>query len=105
VQQAGIVAWDFDYSGFVADYHRKRDRFYEGLKDRFELVKPAGAFYLFPKAPWGTGTEFVTQAIRNNLLTIPGSTFSRRDTHFRLSFSAEDSILDRGIDILNRLAK
>jgi aspartate aminotransferase/aminotransferase len=105
VQQAGIVAWDFDYSGFVADYQRKRDRFYEGLKDRFELVKPAGAFYLFPKAPWGTGTDFVTQAIRNNLLTIPGSTFSRRDTHFRLSFSAEDSILDRGIDILNRLAK
>ncbi len=105
VQQAGIAAWDFDYSDFVADYHRKRDRVYAGLKDRFELVKPGGAFYLFPKAPWGTGTEFVTEAIRNNLLTIPGSTFSRRDTHFRLSFSAEDEILDRGIDILNRLAQ
>jgi aspartate aminotransferase/aminotransferase len=105
VQHAGIAAWDFDYSDFVTDYHRKRDRVYEGLKDRFELVKPGGAFYLFPKAPWGTGTEFVTEAIRNNLLTIPGNTFSRRDTHFRLSFSAEDEILDRGIDILNRLAR
>jgi aspartate/methionine/tyrosine aminotransferase len=105
VQHAGIVAWDVDYSGFVADYHRKRDRIYHGLKDRFELVKPGGAFYLFPKAPWGTGTDFVTEAIRNELLTIPGSTFSRRDTHFRLSFSADDPILDRGIDILNRLAR
>jgi aspartate aminotransferase/aminotransferase len=105
VQHAGIVAWDFDYSGLVTDYHRKRDRFYDGLKDRFELVKPAGAFYAFPKAPWGTGTEFVTEAIRNGLLTIPGSTFSRRDTHFRLSFSAENAILDRGIEILNRLAR
>ena len=40
--------------------------------------RPQGAFYLFPKAPWGTGTEFVTEAIRHNLLIIPGGTFSRQ---------------------------
>ena len=67
------------------------------------MVKPGGAFYLFPKAPWGTGTEFVAEAIRNNLLIIPGSVFSRRDTHFRISYAADDATLDRGIEILNRL--
>jgi aspartate aminotransferase/aminotransferase len=105
VQHAGVVAWDYDVSAITADYHRKRDRIYEGLKGRYEIVKPGGAFYLFPKTPWGTATEFVAEAIRNNLLIIPGITFSRRDTHFRISFSADDSTLDRGIEILNRISR
>src|SRR5207248_9469648 len=70
VQHAGVVAWDCDVSGHVADYRNKRDRVYEGLKDRFELVRSEGAFYLFPRAPWGTGTEFVSECVRNNLLLI-----------------------------------
>src|SRR5205814_2122712 len=80
VQHAGVVAWDCDVSGHVADYRRKRDRVWEGMKDRFDVVKSEGAFYLFPRAPWGGGTEFVSECIRNNLLLIPGNVFSRADT-------------------------
>ncbi|HVS38522.1 MAG TPA: aminotransferase class I/II-fold pyridoxal phosphate-dependent enzyme [Gemmataceae bacterium] len=105
VQHAGVAALDCDPSEHVAEYHRKRDRIYEGIKDRYELVKPEGAFYLFPKAPHGTGTEFVAEAIRNQLLCIPGAVFSRRDTHFRLSYAADEKTLDRGVEILNRLAR
>ena len=54
VQHAGVAAWDYDIASFVADYHQKRDRLYQGLNDRFEIVKPGGAFYMFPKTPWGT---------------------------------------------------
>ncbi len=104
VQQAGIAAMDFDASGIVADYKRKRDLLVAGLRDRFEFAIPGGAFYLFPKAPWGTGTEFVTEAIKNNLLIIPGGTFSKRDTHFRISYAASDEVLHRGIEIMNRIA-
>ncbi|MGH7173694.1 MAG: pyridoxal phosphate-dependent aminotransferase [Gemmataceae bacterium] len=104
VQQAGLAAWDYDVSDIVADYRRKRDRIHEGLKDRYELVLPEGAFYAFPKAPRGSGSEFVAEAIRNNLLLIPGNIFSKRDTHFRLSYAADQRTLDRGIEILNRLA-
>ena len=104
-QYAGLAAWGSDVAPVMADYRRKRDRLYEGLKDRFEIVRPGGAFYMFPKVPWGTGQEFVTEAIRNNLLCIPGSAFSRRDSHFRLSFAANDETLERGIAILNRIAK
>jgi aspartate aminotransferase/aminotransferase len=103
-QHAGIAALAVDQSAVLAEYKRKRDRIYNGLKDRFEIVKPGGAFYIFPKAPRGTGQEFVAEAIRNNLLCIPGMVFSRRDTHFRLSFAASDKTLDRGVEILNRLA-
>jgi aspartate aminotransferase/aminotransferase len=105
VQHAGVAAWDHDVSETVADYRRKRDLICGGLKDRFEVARPGGAFYLFPKAPWGTGTEFVAEAIRNNLLVIPGVTFSMRDTHFRISYAASERTLERGVEILNRLAR
>lgn len=103
-QQAGIAAMEFDVSGIVADYRRKRDLLADGLRGRFRFATPGGAFYLFPEAPWGTGTEFVAEAIRNNLLVIPGEVFSRRDTHFRISYAASDETIRRGIEVLNRLA-
>lgn len=105
VQHAGVAAWDCDVSEHVASYRRKRDRLYEGLRERFDIVKPGGAFYMYPRAPWGTATEFVAEAIRNNLLIIPGITFSKQDTHFRISYAADDAVIDRGIDILNRIAR
>lgn len=105
VQHAGVVAWEYDVSAIVAAYHAKRDRIYNGIKDCYEIVKPSGAFYVFPKVPGGKGTEFVTKALENNLLSIPGSVFSHRDTHFRLSYAADEATLDRGIEILRRLAR
>jgi aspartate/methionine/tyrosine aminotransferase len=105
VQHAGVAALNFDTSGIVAGYRQKRDRIYNGLKDHFELARPTGAFYCFPKAPGKSASEFVAEAIRNNLLIIPGITFSRQDTHFRISYAAADSTLDRGIEILRRVAK
>jgi aspartate aminotransferase/aminotransferase len=104
-QYAGVVAWDHDVSAYVADYRRKRDRIYEGLKDRYELARPEGAFYAFPKAPGGSGGAFVAEAIRQQLLVVPGGVFSRRDSHFRISYAADDRTLERGIEILNRLAR
>jgi aspartate aminotransferase/aminotransferase len=105
VQHAGVAAWDCDVSGFVADYRKKRDLVVGQLADHFELVKPQGSFYAFPKAPWGTASEFVAEAIRHNLLIIPGSVFSSLDTHFRISYAANDDTIRRGIDILNSLAE
>ncbi|HLN28781.1 MAG TPA: aminotransferase class I/II-fold pyridoxal phosphate-dependent enzyme [Gemmataceae bacterium] len=104
VQHAGVVAWDYDTSKFTSEYRKKRDRIVEGLKDRFELVKPQGAFYAFPRVPRGTATEFVGKAIQNNLLVIPGNIFSCRDSHFRISYAADDQTIERGIEVLNRLA-
>jgi aspartate aminotransferase/aminotransferase len=103
-QYAGVAALDYDVSGIVADYRRKRELLVEGLRGRFEFATPGGAFYLFPKAPWGTGSEFVAEAIRQNLLIIPGVAFSKRDTHFRVSYAAPDEVLRRGVEALSRLA-
>jgi len=102
-QKAAINALDVDISGIVDSYRKKRDIVYESLKDKFELVKPDGAFYAFVKAPGGNATKFVEKAIANNLLIIPGSVFSERDTHFRISYAADDAVIKRGMEILNEL--
>lgn len=104
-QWAGAVAMDVPVDQQMADYRAKRDRIYEGLRDLYEIEKPGGAFYMFPKAPWGTGTEFVQRAVENNLLIIPGGVFSEKDTHFRISYAASDETIDRGIEVLRRIAK
>ena len=104
-QWGALAAMDIDLASYRADYKQKRDMVVEGLKDRFEFVKPGGAFYLYPKAPWGTGSEFVTKAIEHGLLMIPGNIFSQHDTHFRISYAAPNSTLERGIEALNKLAR
>jgi len=103
-QQAAIAALDYDVSDLVDAYRKKRDLLYEGLKDKFELIKPGGAFYAFVKAPGGSGTEFVEKAIANNVLVIPGNVFSEKDTHFRISYATSDEKIREGIEILRKLA-
>jgi len=102
-QKAAIAGLDYDVSSLVAGYRKKRDMLYEGLRDKFELVKPGGAFYGFPRSPSGSGTEFVEKAISNNVLVIPGNVFSEKDTHFRISFAAKDEKLAQGIEILRSI--
>ncbi len=105
-QWAGAAALDVDMGPQLAAYRRKRDMIVEGLAGLYEVVRPGGAFYAFPKAPWGTATQFVTRAIQQHqLLVIPGSVFSRRDTHFRISYAASDETIQRGIEALRKLAE
>ena len=104
-QHAGVQALDVDVAPFVEIYRGKRDRVLDRLRGLYEIVQPGGAFYVYPRVPWGTGTEFVEAAVRKNLLIVPGKAFSARDTHFRLSYAAPDSTLDMGIEILRNLAQ
>ena len=103
-QAMAEAALDFDMSPYREEYAKKRDLIYEGLKNDFEVEKPGGAFYIFPKAPKNDGDAFVAEAIKNDLLIVPGSVFSEKKTHFRISFAAEEATIKRGLEILKRLA-
>ncbi len=105
LQWAGVAAMDLDMRGHIDDYRRKRDMIVAGLVDDYELTCPGGAYYAFPRAPWGTASEFVAAAIHERLLILPGNIFSSRDTHFRISYAAEDTVIERGIEILCALAR
>lgn len=106
LQWAALAALDVDVSGNTAAYRRRRDTIESGLKAAgYRVAHPGGAFYVFPEVPAGrgTGSEFVARAIENNLLIIPGGVFSRRDTHFRISYAASEATIERGIEVLAKL--
>ena len=105
LQVAAVVALDVPMADAVERYRRKRDIVCDGLAAAFEVVRPQGAFYVFPKAPGGrSASDFVAAAIENNVLMIPGNVFSSRDTHFRVSYATSDEKLRQGVHVLNRLA-
>lgn len=105
-QYAGLTALDIVLDNHVHDYQRKRDLIYDGIAGHYQMARPEGAFYLFPQAPHGLGgMAFVEEAIKHGLLIIPGTVFSRRDSHFRLSFAASDKTLIRGVEMLCKLAQ
>ena len=105
LQWGAVTALGTDVSAHIRDFRERRDLVYEGLKDRFRIRKPGGAFYMFPEAPGGSGSVFAARAIAAEALIIPGGVFSERDTHFRLSYAADRRTLERGIEVLNRLAR
>jgi aspartate aminotransferase/aminotransferase len=105
-QWACADALDIDVRPHIAAYRCKRDMVVDALAGDYEIVRPGGAFYVFAKAAWGTATEFVEKAItKYELLIIPGDVFSRRDTHFRISYAADNAVIERGIEAFKRLAR
>jgi aspartate aminotransferase/aminotransferase len=106
-QRAALASFGVDLSGTIRAYRGKRDRLVSGLRAAgYEVVEPGGAFYIFLKVParYPNGQAFVEEAIRRNLLCVPGHVFSRRDTHVRLSFAASDARLGAGLEILKELS-
>jgi aspartate aminotransferase/aminotransferase len=115
LQWAALAALDVDMSEQISSYRRRRDLVTTGLEEAgYSVVKPGGAFYVFPEVPPSTGrasgtcgsaSEFVARSIENELLVIPGGIFSGRDTHFRISFAASEATIERGLAVLRLLAQ
>ena len=78
----------------VADYQRKRDYLYSQLTEMgYSVVKPQGAFYLFPRSPLEDDGAFVDALQEWNVLTVPGKGFGTPG-HFRISYCVEDWVLE-----------
>jgi aspartate aminotransferase/aminotransferase len=68
------------------------------------VVRPGGAYFIYPEVPGGDGDAFVERALGKNLFIVPGSVFSANKSHVRISFAAGRENLLKGIDILKQLA-
>jgi len=94
-----------DVTVSVADYQKKRDFLYKNLTDMgYQLVKPHGAFYMFPKTPIPDDIEFV-QALKEQLvLAVPGQGFGGPG-HFRVSYCVDERTLAGALEGLRNTAK
>lgn len=106
-QYGALEAMDTDVSRQVAEYARKRDLVCDLLEGVVEFIRPTGGFYVFPKTPprFRNATDFVAAGIEQKLLVIPGEAFSRRDTHFRISYAVPDERIRRGCEIIRSLSR
>ncbi|MGC8659464.1 MAG: pyridoxal phosphate-dependent aminotransferase [Desulfomonilaceae bacterium] len=78
----------------VAVYKHRRDRLYDALTNfGYDLVKPQGAFYLFPKSPIEDDVAFVNVLQKKLILTVPGTGFGGPG-YFRIAYCVSDSTIE-----------
>ena len=81
----------------VSQYEAKRDFMYDALtRLGYDVLKPQGAFYMFPKAPIDDDVEFVAELQKHNVLVVPGMGFGMPG-YFRISFCVTDQTLEGSI--------
>ena len=106
LQHATLAMLDTDMGAEQEAYRVKQKMVVDKLAGHYELVAPQGSFYAFPAYPKGMPEkDFVQATLDRNILIVPGSAFSRKATHFRLSFAAPDPMLEQGLDLLVEIAK
>jgi len=79
----------------ILDYQKKRDALYNILVEAgLSVVKPMGAFYIFPKSPIPDDIAFVRELQRHRILAVPGVGFGTPG-HFRLAYCIPMDVIER----------
>ncbi len=89
----------------IASYQRKRDMLYNNLTNMgYDVTKPEGAFYIFPRSPIEDDIRFVRRLKEENILTVPGSGFGKPG-YFRISYCVSDETIENSLNGFRRARK
>ena len=78
-------------------YEERRDLFYNGLTAfGYHVVKPQGAFYLFPKAPIEDEVAFTRELQKKRILVVPGRGFGKPG-HFRIAYCVDKAKIEKAL--------
>jgi aspartate aminotransferase len=89
----------------VREYEEKRDLFYNSLTSfGYEVVKPQGAFYLFPKAPIEDDVTFVKELQSKRILTVPGTGFGKPG-YFRIAYAVDRKVIEGSLSGFKEVAE
>ena len=81
----------------VSQYQAKRDRLCDALESMgYDLQRPHGAFYVFPKTPIPDDIEFIGLLQQEGILAVPGTGFGRGG-HMRLSLTITRDAMERSL--------
>jgi aspartate aminotransferase len=87
------------------EYEEKRDLFYNSLTTfGYEVVKPQGAFYLFPKAPIEDDVAFVKELQSKRILTVPGTGFGKPG-YFRIAYAVDKKVIEGSLPGFKEVAE
>jgi len=86
-------------------YQAKRDILYDALCGMgFQMVRPDGAFYFFPKSPLADDVEFVRIAQKHRILLVPGAGFGAPG-YFRIAYCVDQGMIERSLPAWRELAR
>jgi len=89
----------------VAEYQKKRDFLHSHLVEMgYSVVKPRGAFYMFPESPLEDDVAFVKELRQWNVLAVPGRGFGLPG-YFRVSYCVDDRTLEGSLASFQRVAQ
>jgi aspartate aminotransferase len=89
----------------VRIYEGKRDLFYNALKGYgYDVVKPQGAFYFFPKAPIEDDVAFVKELQARRILTVPGRGFGKPG-YFRIAYAVDQKVIEGSLPGFKEVAE
>ena len=90
----------------VEEYQRQRDFIYSNLvRMGYDVIKPQGAFYIFPKCPIEDDVAFIHELQHEHrILTVPGIAFGVHG-YFRLVYCVDNDTLERAMPGLEAIAK
>lgn len=89
----------------IGEYREKRDLLYDNLTAMgFRMIRPDGAFYLFPKSPLPDDVKFVKLALEHRILLVPGAGFGAPG-HFRIAYCVDKGMIERSLPAWRKLAR
>ena len=89
----------------ISLYQKKRDMLCSGLASfGYDIVKPEGTFYLFPKAPIEDDVAFVAALLKEKILAVPGSGFGGPG-HFRIAYCVSDEVIEGALPGFEKVMK
>ena len=89
----------------ITEYSKKRDFLYDNLTQMgYSMVKPQGAFYIFPESPIKDDLAFVEELKQIKVLVVPGSAFAAPG-YFRISYCMDDATITGSLPGFRRLAQ
>ena len=100
-----IIAQTIDAKVEVSRYEVRRNRIFEILTAAgFDVRKPDGGFYFFPRAPIEDDVEFAAACARHHVLIVPGRGFGFPG-YFRLCFAVPDDMIERSAAAFQAIGK
>lgn len=99
------IAEVLDKFSDVSVYETNMNIIYDALVEiGFEVVKPSGTFYIFPKALEEDAVAFCNKAKDYDLIFVPAGTFGC-PTHFRMAYCIDTEKVKRSIPVLKKFAR
>lgn len=99
------VAKCIDLTSDLSVYEANMNILYKELVSLgFEVVKPGGTFYIFPKALEDDAIAFSEKAKKHDLILVPSNSFGV-DGYFRMAYCIDTEKVERSLEALRKFVK